>query len=83
MPIEMIPLSRLEANLRATLDECVDSGRPIVVEMPDCRLVAIQPLESADDTLIDELLEKNAAFQELVAQSAASPRKRFGSSSSP
>ena len=58
MPIETIPLTRLEANLRATLSECADSGRPVVVELPDHRLVAIQPLEpTEDDDLTDKLLE--------------------------
>ena len=82
LAIETIPLSRLEANLRKTLDECVDSGRPIVVELPDRRLVAIQPLESPDD-LTDNLLESNSSFQELVAKSAASPRKPFKPTASP
>ena len=78
MAIETIPLSRLKANLRATLDECADSGRPVVVELPDHRLVAIQGLEPpGDDDLTDQLLQTNPAFQALVAKSAASPRKPF------
>jgi hypothetical protein len=78
MAIGTIPLSRLEANLRAILDECANSGRPVVVELPDQRLLAIQPLEPPeDDDLTDELLQTNAAFQELVAKSAASKRKPF------
>ena len=78
MAIETIPLSRLEANLRATLDECANSGRPLVVELPDQRLLAIQALEPPeDDDLTDELLQSNAAFQQLVAKSAASKRKPF------
>ena len=35
MGIKTFPLSRLEANLQATLSECADSGEPVVVEMPD------------------------------------------------
>jgi hypothetical protein len=78
MGIETIPLSRLEANLRETLDECANSGRPVVVELPDRRLVAIQPLEPPeDDDLTDELLASNPAFQALVAKSRASKRKPF------
>ncbi|HKB02939.1 MAG TPA: hypothetical protein VKD90_12010 [Gemmataceae bacterium] len=78
MGIETIRLSRLEANLRAILDESANSGRLVVVELPDQRLVAIQPLEpSEDDDLTDELLQSNANFQRLVAKSAASKRKPF------
>jgi hypothetical protein len=82
MAIETIPLSRLEANLTATLNECADSGRPVVVELPDHRLLAIQALDpTADDDLIDELLQSNPAFQALVKKSAESSRKPFAPAS--
>jgi hypothetical protein len=78
MGIKTIPLSRLEENLRATLNECADSGQAIVVELPDQRLVAIQALEAAgDDSLVNDLLQSNPAFQALLAKSKASPRKPF------
>jgi hypothetical protein len=78
MDIKTIPLSHLETHLRETLAECADSGQAFVIELPDQRLIALQPLEStADDTLVDELLASNAAFQALVAKSKASPRKPF------
>ena len=78
MGIKTIPLSRLEADPRGTLNECADSGQSLVVELPDRRLVAIQPLEpSEDDDLTSDLLETNAAFQALVAKSKAGPRKPF------
>ena len=78
MAIKTIPLSRLETDLRKTLDECAESGQTVVVEMPDQRLLAIQPLDpQEDDTLIDELLSANPKFQALVAKSKASPRKPF------
>jgi hypothetical protein len=78
MSIKTIPLSRLDANLRATLNECADSGQAIVVELPDQRLLAIQALEAAeDDSLVDNLLQSNPAFQALLAKSKASPRKPF------
>lgn len=78
MGIKTIPLSRLEADPRGTLNECADSGQALVVELPDQRLIAIQPLETTeDDELLNELLESNAAFQALVAKSKASPRKPF------
>jgi hypothetical protein len=78
MAIKTIPLSRLEMDLRKTLDECADSGQTVVVEMPDHRLLAIQALDpQEDDTLMDELLASNPKFQELVAKSKRSPRKPF------
>ena len=79
MGIRTIPLSRLEADLRGTLNDCADSGQAFIVELPDRRLIAIQALEPAeDDELVSELLESNPAFRDLVAKSKASPRKPFG-----
>jgi hypothetical protein len=78
MAIKTIPLSRLEMDLKKTLDECADSGETVVVEMPDQRLLAIQALDpQEDDSLMDELLAANPKFQALVAKSKASPRKPF------
>jgi hypothetical protein len=78
MAIKTIPLSRLETELARTLNECADTGETVVVEMPDQRLLAIQPLEpQEDDSLMDELLASNPKFQALVAKSKASPRKPF------
>jgi hypothetical protein len=78
MAIKTIPLSRLETDLKRTLNECADSGDTVVVEMPDQRLLAIHSLDpGADDSLIDELLASNPKFQALVAKSKAGPRKPF------
>jgi len=78
MDIKTIPLSSLEANPAQTLHECADSGQPLVVELPDHRLIALQPLSAAeDDSLIDDLLANNGAFQTLVAKSNAGTRKAF------
>ena len=78
MAIKTIPLSCLEMDLEKTLKECAESGQTVVVEMPDHRLLAIQPLDpQEDDTLMDELLETNPKFQALVAKSKAGPRKPF------
>lgn len=78
MDIKTIPLERLEADLRGALNECADSGSVMVVELPDQRLVAIQPLDAMeDDDLINELLASNPAFREMVAKSKAGPRKPF------
>lgn len=78
MPIKRIPLSRLEADLKGTLTECADSGAAVVVELPDRRLLAIQALEpSDDDSLVDDLLESNPAFRDLLTRSKAAPRKPF------
>ena len=78
MAIKTIPLSRLEADLKGTLNECAESGQTLVVEMPDQRLLAIQALDpQEDDTLMDELLAANPKFQALVAKSKATARKPF------
>ena len=77
MPIKTIPLNRLETDLAKTLNDG-DSGETVVVELPDRRLLAIQPLApQEDDTLMDELLAANPKFQALVAKSKAGPRKPF------
>jgi hypothetical protein len=79
MAIKTIPLSRLEMDLKKTLNECAESGETVVVEMPDQRLLAIHSLDPhEDDSLIDELLASNPKFRALVAKSKASPRKPFG-----
>jgi hypothetical protein len=85
MAIKTIPLSRLETDLKQTLNECAESGQTVVVEMPDRRLLVIQPLDAkADDSLIQELLESNPEFQALVAISKAGPRRPlFGENPSP
>lgn len=78
MPIKTIPLSRLETELAKTLTECAESGDTVVVEMPDQRLLSIQPLEiDSEDSLVDELLATNPKFQSLVARSKAGPRRSF------
>jgi hypothetical protein len=78
MDIKLIPLSRLEADPKGTLNECADSGQALVVELPDHRLISIQALEPAgDDPLVDELLESNPSFRALVEKSKASPRRPF------
>jgi hypothetical protein len=78
MAIKTISLSRLEADLKKTLNECAESGQTLVVELPDQRLLAIQSLDpNEDDSLMDELLASNLQFQALVAKSKASPRKPF------
>ncbi|MBI4604410.1 MAG: hypothetical protein HY721_20815 [Planctomycetes bacterium] len=80
MAIKTIPFSRLEADLKNTLSECAESGQTLVVELPDQRLLAIQPLDPGEeDSLVDELLQANPKFQALVAKSKASPRKPFPS----
>lgn len=82
MGIKLIPLSRLETDLQGTLSECLDSGQPVVVELPDHRMVTIQALEpDQDDDLVSELLTSNPSFQELLERSKASPRKAFPSES--
>lgn len=78
MGIKTIPLSHLEADVRKTLSDCADSGSTVVVQLPDQRLVAIQPLDPGDDDdLVNQLIESNPSFRSLVGRSKASPRKPF------
>jgi hypothetical protein len=78
MGIKTIPLSRLETDLRKTLNDCADSGQVLFVELPDDRVLAIQPLDpTEDDDLINELIESNPKFRALLAKSKASPREPF------
>jgi hypothetical protein len=78
MGIKTIPLSRLATDLEKTLTECAASGETVVVELPDQRLLAIQPLEpQEDDSLTDELLASDPRFQALVRTSRAGLRKPF------
>jgi len=79
MDIEVIPLSQLQTDTAGLLAKCCDSGQSVVVELPDHRFVAIQPLEAGDedDSLVNNLIDTNAAFRELLGKSGASPRKPF------
>lgn len=82
MNIEVIPLSRLQIDPQRVLSDCCDSGRGVVVEMPDHRMVSIQPIEPSDhnDPLVNNLLENNPSFRALVEKSKKSPQKAFLSS---
>ncbi len=78
MSIKLIPLDRLEADPRGTLNECLDSGQTLVVELPDHRLVSIQGLEpDQDDDLVDRLLASNPSFRALVERAKTGPRRPF------
>jgi len=85
MDIKVIPLSQLETNAPRLLMKCCDSGQPVVVELPDHRLVAIWPLDADDeeDSLVSDLIEADPGFRALLAKSAASPRKPFVSGARP
>ena len=79
MNIDVIPLSQLQTNTEGLLSKCCDSGEALVVELPDHRLVAIQPLDTDDeaDPLVSDLIETNPAFRALLEKSRASARKPF------
>ena len=78
MGTKVIPLSQLESDPKGTLNECCDSGIALVVELADNRMVTIQALEpDEDDSLVNELLESNAGFRELIEKSKSSPRRPF------
>jgi hypothetical protein len=47
-----------------------------VVELPNRGLISIQAVEP-DDDLVNDLIEHNPAFRELLAKSLASPREPY------
>jgi hypothetical protein len=76
MNTTVIPLHELQRDAEKHLRQCCDTGQRLVVELPDHRLLSIQPLDE-DDDLVNQLIEKNPAFRAMLARSAASPRKPF------
>ena len=56
MNIEVIPLSELQTDTPGLLAKCCDSGQAVVVELPDHRLVAIQPLDIDDEDELERLV---------------------------
>jgi hypothetical protein len=73
---KVIPLSDLQADPEGVLRRCYDAGQILVVELPDRGLISIRPLDDDDDT-VDQLIEHNPAFREVLARSIASPREPF------
>lgn len=75
----MIPLSQLKTDPQAVISECCDTGRALVVELPDHHLVAIQRSEpdDADDLLVSDLIETDPAFRALVERSETAQRRPF------
>ncbi len=76
MDTKVIPLRDLQADTEGILSRCFDSGQLLVVELPNHRLVSIQPLES-DDDLANDLIANNPAFRALLEKSLASGREPF------
>ncbi len=76
MDTKVIPLSDLQADAEGALSRCYDSGQPLIVELPNRGLISIRPVEEAD-SLVNQLIEHNPAFRELLAKSMASPREPF------
>jgi hypothetical protein len=74
MGAKVIPLSDLRADPEGVLRRCYDSGQTLVVELPDGGSISIRPVEE-DDDLVNQLIEHNPAFRELLAKSIASPRE--------
>jgi hypothetical protein len=77
MDTKVIPLSDLQADAEGVLSRCYDSGQPPIVELPNRGLISIRPIEEDDDDLVNQLIEYNPAFRDLLAKSIASPREPF------
>lgn len=76
MDTKVIPLSDLQADPEGVLRRCYNSGEPLIVELPDRGLISIRPVDE-DDDLVNELIEHNPAFRQLLAKSIAGPREPF------
>lgn len=76
MDTKLIQLRELKLDVEGYLQNCSQSGQPLLVELPDKRLLAIQPVEQ-DDDLVNELIANNPAFRAMLARSATSPMKPF------
>jgi hypothetical protein len=76
MDTKVIPLRDLQSDTEGYLQRCLETGESLIIQLPDSRFVAIQPLDD-DDDLVNELIEHNEAFRSLLAKSAASSRKPF------
>lgn len=76
MDTKVIPLSDLQADPEGVLRRCYESGQALVIELPDQGLLSVRPLEE-DDDLVNQLIEHNPAFRELLERSAAGPREPF------
>jgi hypothetical protein len=75
MSTSVIPAARLLPDPVSALTEVADAGLPVIFELPDGRRLTLSPND--DDDLTDRLIETNAEFRELLAESARSPRKPF------
>ena len=76
MNTKVIPLDDLKTDTEGYLRRCCETRQALIVELPDHRFLSIQPLDD-DDDLVNELIEKNPAFQAMLAKSAASAVKPF------
>jgi hypothetical protein len=77
MGTKVIPLSELQADPEGLLSRCVETGDPVVIEMPNHRRVRIAPVEEDEVSLIDDLIENNEGFRDLLTRSSAGPFQAF------
>lgn len=76
MTTKVMTLNDVPSKTEGFLRRCCDDGKSLVVELPDRRRVSVQ-IHDDDDDLIDRLIEKNAAFRQLLEKSQASPLLPF------
>ena len=78
MITKTVKFSDLKKRLRSILLRCAGSGESMIVELPRNQRVIIQRLVAEDeDLLVDDLIESNPAFRELLENSKKGPRKPF------
>jgi hypothetical protein len=76
MDTKVIPRSDLQADADGVLTRCYESGQPLIVELPNRGMMSIRPVDE-DDDLVNQLIEHNPAFRELLVKSIATPREPF------
>jgi hypothetical protein len=79
----VIPLSELRDDPEGVLSRCLSSKEAVIVEVGDRGFVSIQPLGTGDDDLVDDLIENDPSFRELLARSLASPVEPFETTDDP
>jgi hypothetical protein len=74
---KVISLSELCADPEGVLNRCLSTHQTIIVDLAQRGSVSIQPLDRTEDDLVDDLIEHDASFRELLAASLASPLEPF------
>ena len=76
MGIKVIELRELKSDPERVFRDCYRSGESAVVHLSDGEYVAMRPVAEPDN-LIDDLIENNEEFRDVLRKSLASPKRRL------